>query len=190
MRARTIWLAAGGLVAAVVVVLAIPQTRDALILSLWGDEAYTRCASQDPAIAIAGCTDAFARHPENTAALLNRAIAYGKLGQHELAIKDFESYAQAMPDDAEAHHGLAQEYGRIGQNDRAIAEYDWLIQRDPNDAMLLVFRGDMRRRLGDVAGADADLTAARKLDPSLPFDPAAARREAEEPPIGPPPGVR
>jgi predicted Zn-dependent protease len=171
MRARTIWLTAGGILAAMVAVVIIPQTRDLLIDALWGDESYTRCASQDPSVAIQGCTDAMQKHPENISAFLNRAIAYGKTGHHELAIKDLQVYSAAFPNDAEVHHGLAQEYAQIGDHERAIAEFNWLIQREPSEAMLLVFRGDMRRKSGDVAGADADLAAARRLQPDLPFGP-------------------
>ena len=48
-----------------------------------------------------------------------------------------------------------------------IADYAEAFRLDPDDAEALFRRGIARRLNGDKAGGDADVVAARKIDPDL-----------------------
>ena len=51
--------------------------------------------------------------------------------------------------------------------DRAIADFDQAIRIDPNNAGALYWRGKAEQRKGDVAGGNADVGAAEKIDPKV-----------------------
>jgi tetratricopeptide (TPR) repeat protein len=171
MRARTLWLAAGGIVAAFVAVLVIPQTRDALVGALFSDESIDRCDSQDPKVAIPGCTELLVSgRYENLRGgiLVRRASFYSDVGQHEMAIKDLEEALKLFPENVEAHFDLAGAYSQAGNNDRAIAEYDEVIKRDPKNTFAYMFRSGLKEKKGDAAGAAADRAIVEQLGPLLP----------------------
>ena len=50
---------------------------------------------------------------------------------------------------------------------RAIADYDEAIRLNPNDADALLYRGLDKQRIGDKAGAEADITAAERINPNI-----------------------
>ena len=50
---------------------------------------------------------------------------------------------------------------------RAIADYDEAIRLNPNDADALLYRGLDKQRIGDKAGAEADIAAAERLNPNI-----------------------
>jgi len=50
--------------------------------------------------------------------------------------------------------------------DRAVADYDQALLLQPNYASALYWRGMAKRDKGDTAGGDADIAAARKLEPN------------------------
>jgi len=117
--------------------LALPAfatTRDELVPRI--DAALGR---QDYAEAVDLCTQFLATAPRDTAALLNRGLAYGGLGRRQEAALDF-SRADAI---------LLLEGGP--PRDRAIA---------------LTNRADALRQEGDLRGAFADAFAAKALDPA------------------------
>ena len=51
--------------------------------------------------------------------------------------------------------------------DRAIADFDQAIKLDPKNAKAIYERGVAKRKSGDAAGADADIAAAKQLDPDV-----------------------
>jgi hypothetical protein len=58
-------------------------------------------------------------------------------------------------------------YDGKGDAGRAMADYSESVRLDPGSAEALFRRGIVRRRAGDKAGGDADVAAARKIDPGL-----------------------
>ena len=50
---------------------------------------------------------------------------------------------------------------------RAIADYDEALRLNPNDADALLYRGLDKQRIGDKAGAEADITAAERINPNI-----------------------
>jgi tetratricopeptide (TPR) repeat protein len=58
-------------------------------------------------------------------------------------------------------------YMKLRETDKAIADYDAVLRLDPDDALARYSRGVARERLGDIAGATADRTAAQSLQPGV-----------------------
>jgi tetratricopeptide (TPR) repeat protein len=174
MRARTIWLTLGGIVAALAAVVVIPQTRNALVDALYNDEAFERCTVLAPEVAIPGCNDALARHPNLTELYKARAMAYAKTPQHDLAIRDIEEFLRSAPEDVQAHEIAGIEYFRVNDYDRTIAHMDAALKYDPENAHAFWYRGLAKREKGDAAGADGDLKEAYRLDPALEGEDAVA----------------
>ena len=50
---------------------------------------------------------------------------------------------------------------------RAIADYDEAIRLNPNDADALLYRGLDKQRMGDWAGGEVDVAAAKRIDPDI-----------------------
>ncbi len=59
---------------------------------------------------------------------------------------------------------LAFQTGRFRD---AVADYDRFLMVEPNEPVALYMRGMSKRNLGDVSGADRDMTAAKALDPRV-----------------------
>jgi tetratricopeptide (TPR) repeat protein len=171
MRARTIWLTAGGIVAATVAIVIIPQTRDVLFEAVFLDELMRRCDSHDPAVAMPACTEMLESRRYETIrdlVLRKRAQLYSDAGKHALAIKDLDERVRLFPDDPDAHLDLGSRYADVEDYDRAIAEYSEVIRLDPKHPLAFLFRSGVKKKKGDLAGAAADEATAYRLEPNLP----------------------
>jgi tetratricopeptide (TPR) repeat protein len=72
-----------------------------------------------------------------------------------------------VPDDSAYHDSRGFVLLRLGRYEEAIAAYDEAIRLHPIFPMSLYGRGLAKRRQGDTAGADADISAALALDARL-----------------------
>jgi tetratricopeptide (TPR) repeat protein len=63
------------------------------------------------------------------------------------------------------NRGIA--YSEKGQHDRAIQDYDQAIKLNPNNAAALYNRSVAKDKKSDKARAEADLAAARRIDPKI-----------------------
>jgi tetratricopeptide (TPR) repeat protein len=63
------------------------------------------------------------------------------------------------------NRGLA--YENLDNYAKAIADYSEALALDPEDADALLYRGLDKIRLGDKAGGDADIAAAKRIDPNI-----------------------
>lgn len=64
-----------------------------------------------------------------------------------------------------SNRGVA--YYERGEYDRAIQNYDQAIKLNPNHAGAYYNRSLAKKQKGDQAGAEADLAAARKINPNI-----------------------
>ena len=108
-------------------------------------------------------------------ALVNRAVAQGRLGETEKQIEDYGAVL-AMPDapaeqraKALVNRGVA--WRRLGETGKAIEDYDAVIAMsdapDTRRASALNNRGWMRYTEGDYTAFERDIRAAMEADPSL-----------------------
>jgi len=58
-------------------------------------------------------------------------------------------------------------YLKLGQFDNAIADYNAVLKLKPKLAISLYNRGLAKQKKGDSAGGDADIAAAKAIDPKI-----------------------
>ncbi len=66
-----------------------------------------------------------------------------------------------------AYYNRALAYENKDDYARAVADYDEALRLNPNDADALLYRGIDKQRLGDKAGGEADVAAAKRINPNI-----------------------
>ena len=117
--------------------------------------------------AIADFDRAIALRPDGVAfndRCFARAIANRDLGA---ALADCNRALELLANDTSVLDSRGFVYFRLGQFDKAIADYDAALRGDPESASSLYVRGLAKRHKGDTAGGDADIAAAKVIDPKV-----------------------
>jgi tetratricopeptide (TPR) repeat protein len=95
----------------------------------------------------------------------NRCTARIAVKQLEQALADCNEALRLKPDSALQSRGLV--YLKLGRLDAALADFEAALKRDPKDAVALFGRGIARRKKGDKAGGDLDISAAKVASGSV-----------------------
>ncbi|MBR0873106.1 tetratricopeptide repeat protein [Bradyrhizobium tropiciagri] len=102
------------------------------------------------------------------------AFAFGARGDIHLVRKDYDralaDYDKAIalaPDNDLALAARGIVFLAKGEFDRARSEFDHAIRLQPASATALYWRGIARRQKGDATAGDADIAAAKKIDPNI-----------------------
>jgi tetratricopeptide (TPR) repeat protein len=91
----------------------------------------------------------------------------GKLGGDLEAALTECNKSLALREDGDTHDSRGLIYLKQGRFGEARADYDIALKEDPKSASSLFGRGIARRRLDDVAGGNADMAAAKAIDPQI-----------------------
>lgn len=78
-----------------------------------------------------------------------------------------QSGTESKENVAIAYYNRALAYENKDDYTRAIADYDEALRLDPDDADALLYRGLDKQRLGDKAGGEADVAAAKRMNPNI-----------------------
>jgi tetratricopeptide (TPR) repeat protein len=116
--------------------------------------------------AIVDCNQAIRLDPKLGPAYGNRGNAYTEKGDLDRAIADYDQALRLNPT-ATKYGNRATAYLRKGDYATAIANYTQAIQLDPNNAFSLYWRGRAKQQIGDNAGGDIDVAAAKQIDPHI-----------------------
>jgi len=98
-------------------------------------------------------------------ALFNRGFAYDKLGQFDLAIKDYTRSIEIDSSNAYAYYNRAISYDKKGEIERTIEDFTKAIKLIPTKADFYLNRGYSYRKLKEYELAINDYTQVLKLEP-------------------------
>jgi tetratricopeptide (TPR) repeat protein len=102
--------------------------------------------------------------------VVRRCRAFAMVGlELDAGRKDCELALQLAPGNAAqpVYESLGIIEFREGNWSRALAEFDTVLKQDPNSMTSLYLKGITERRMGNVAGGDADLASAEKKNPQI-----------------------
>src|SRR3982750_642493 len=97
----------------------------------------------------------------------NRGIAYGKAGDYDRAIADFDAALRINPNHVRAYVNRGNANFTRRDYDRAIADFGQAIRLEPKVVAHVMSRAIAYEAKGDLARAIADYDQALKLDPNL-----------------------
>lgn len=105
--------------------------------------------------------------PGDVDALYNRGLAFSGLGQYDRAIAAFDSALHLQPDDFDAFAARGLAWLHKGDSGRALQDFDRVLGTRPGNVIALYGRGIARHRTGNQKGGDADIAAAKAIQPDI-----------------------
>jgi len=105
--------------------------------------------------------------PNDPEALNNRCWTRAVIGDLQAALSDCDKALSLRPTFVDALDSRGFIYLKLGLLSRAIVDYDAAIKKDPKKASSLFGRGKAKIRNGDTAGGNADLKAAKSVQPDI-----------------------
>jgi tetratricopeptide (TPR) repeat protein len=116
--------------------------------------------------AIEDYSQAIRLEPKDTSALVGRCRMWAIVGRLEEALTDCnDALGFSLSPAALGGRGLA--HLKMGKVDLAFADFDGILESFPDSAEALYGRGLVKRMNGDINGADADMAAAKEIDPGI-----------------------
>jgi lipoprotein NlpI len=137
------------------------------------DDARKCLEEKNPDLTIHYCSRAIRSGQLSDLELANsfhgRGIAYGRIGDYDRAIQDFDQALRLNLNHADAfnNRGLAYQFKK--DYDRAIQDYDQALRLNPNHADAFTNRARARFYQGKFAEAGSDFAKAVGLAPSDPY---------------------
>jgi len=80
---------------------------------------------------------------------------------------DYDQAIRLDPNDAHTFNNRGNAYAAKKNYARAIADYDQAVRPRSNSSATLYRRGKVKQFSGDNAGGDADIAAAKKINPNI-----------------------
>lgn len=121
---------------------------------------WRQCRADTSPAAVEACTAIILLDPHNDGALVNRGIAYRRLGDLDRAIRDYNEAIRLNPRAADAFNNRGNAYRDLDDLDRALRDYDEAIRLDPHYAHAFNNRGIIFLETGNLGRAIADFNSA------------------------------
>jgi tetratricopeptide (TPR) repeat protein len=106
-------------------------------------------------------------NPKYAIAFNDRCAAYHDKGELDRAIQAYDQAIKFDPKYTDAFFNRGNTYLDKGQYDRAIQDYDQAIKLNQNHAGAFYNRSLAKKHKGDEVDTEADLAAARKINPNI-----------------------
>jgi tetratricopeptide (TPR) repeat protein len=134
------------------------------------DDDRATCLKMSGDVAIAACSRAITSNGHDVGWFYGkRGIEYGKKGEYDRAIQEFDEAIRLDPTVALFLNHRGDTFRDKGDYDRAFRDYDEAIRLDPNDALSFIHRGRAFQQKGDHGRAIQDFADAIRLDPKNAF---------------------
>ncbi|RPI50873.1 MAG: tetratricopeptide repeat protein [Acidobacteria bacterium] len=125
---------------------------------------WRQCLTDISPAAIEACTSIIFLDPRNDGAFVNRGIAYRRIGNIALALRDYDHAVQLNPAAADAFNNRGNAYRDLNEFDRAVRDYDEAIRLNPRYAHAYNNRGVIFLEAGEPGLAAADFSQAIERD--------------------------
>ncbi|MDG2244531.1 MAG: tetratricopeptide repeat protein [Rhodospirillaceae bacterium] len=116
---------------------------------------------------------ALAQSPNDADALFNKGELLRQMGTEDGALTALERAIQATAEGSRVWVKAAMTIGLIqasqGDHEAAMRLYNRVLEQAPSDVSTLINRGELKQKLGDIDGADADFSAALDIDNESPI---------------------
>ncbi len=139
-----------------------PKAKDG-----WKYRAIAYALHGDIALAEKDDRAALAIDPDDAVILAHSCSVHAGLKQFDAAMADCSKSISINPRNSTVFDARALIYAEKGDYPSAIKDYDTALSINPRNAFALLSRSIAKRHIGDTAGREADLAAARKLDPAI-----------------------
>jgi tetratricopeptide (TPR) repeat protein len=96
--------------------------------------------------------------------VINEAVGHLAFGQFDVAAKEADTVLAVMPNYAEMYLIKGLSYCNIDENEKAEEAYSAGLKVDPTFSVLHLLRAEVRGKLGDVTGAQEDLSIVAQSD--------------------------
>jgi tetratricopeptide (TPR) repeat protein len=103
----------------------------------------------------------------NPIARFNRGLLRSQVGDVYGAIEDFDRVVEREPDNFMAIYNRAVLHDEAGQFRESVADLDRVVEEYPNFVPARYFRSEIKRKMNDVKGAEADYWSAYRLEQEL-----------------------
>jgi len=117
--------------------------------------------------AIADYSEAITLGSKAATTYVKRGAAYHKKGDNAHALADLNQAISIDQNDPTAFFLRGAVFQAEEKSSEAVADYTRAIEIAPRFAAALYRRGALKREMGDVTTGDADMAAARRMDPLL-----------------------
>ena len=121
-------------------------------------------AKGDNERALQDYSEAIRIDPMNANALNGRCWLRAAVGELQTALADCNESLKVRPNNSNALDSRAFVYLRLSRWDDALADAEAALKANPKNAWALFERGIAKRRKGDTATGDTDISASRNLD--------------------------
>jgi tetratricopeptide (TPR) repeat protein len=116
---------------------------------------------------LADIEEAVRLDPTNALAVGSRGDVHLARKEYERALADYTTAASLDPNNALVFIGRGMVHVATRDLDRAMADFEQAVRLQPGSALGLYWRGFAKRLRGDAAGGEADIAAAKKIDPRV-----------------------
>lgn len=117
--------------------------------------------------AMTDCNEAIDRDPRDDHAYNTRGAIYHLTHDYDRAIAQYSMAIRINPSFVDPYHNRGMSYAAKGDYDTAIADYNHALRLNAQDALALYERGIAKQKKGDDAGGEADIAAAKKINPHV-----------------------
>ena len=136
-----------------------------LFILVLSNQSFSRCRVWKDSMTL--WDDVIRKYDYAQIAHSNRGVAYGALGQWDMAIADYSKAIEINPKYTDAYNNRGVAYYNLGQWDKAIADYSRTLAIDPNYTSTYFNRGNAYRNLGQWDKAIADYSKAIGINPEF-----------------------